>query len=215
MQDFTELSEPDFVQLMGDLLGAEWKMRLHRFHQGRDGGGDLRGSGPTAAPLHLAKESRLVVQCKHWPRAAFRELRRELMREARKGIVDQADRYILVTSARLTDANKVEIASGIYGGRISDKDVYGREDVDDLLRDHTEIIYKNMKMFLASGSHLKAFLNQAEHIHSAEFSRRLLRLQRTFVETDVVKQALEPRWRTSGFAYFPDLLELARQRQHR
>ena len=190
MQDFGELSEPDFVQLMGDLLGAEWKMRLHRFPRGRDGGVDLQGFGPTAAPLHLAEASELVVQCKHRPRDVLRDLRRELAREAQKDIVKQADRYILVTSARLTRANKREIASNIYGGGISENDVLGREDVDDLLRNHPEVLRTNMKMFLASGSHLQVFLNQAEHINSAEFSRRLLQLQRTFVETDVVKQAL-------------------------
>jgi Restriction endonuclease len=157
MQDFGELSEPDFVQLMGELLGAEWKMRLHRFPRGPDGGVDLRGSGPTAAPLHLAEASQLVVQCKHWPRAVLRDLKRELTREAQKDIVKQADRYILVTSARLTLANKIEIASSIYEGRISENDVLGREDIDDLLRNHPEVIRTNIKMFLASGSHLQAF----------------------------------------------------------
>lgn len=188
MQDFEELSDYDFEQVVADLLGAEWQLRVESFPRGRDGGVDLRVLGPVTGLLSLPAGAELVVQCKHMPGAAFARLRGYLRAEAARKIVGEAYRYVLVTSARLTRANKQEIVT-IFSGRVSETDIYGRDDVDALLRRHPDVVRANMKLWLASGTALQAFMNQVEHIRSGVLQAELERLRPRFVQTSVVAEA--------------------------
>jgi hypothetical protein len=188
MQDFEELSDYDFEQVVADLLEAEWKVRVERFPKGPDRGTDLRVLGPTGAPLSLTGEEVLIVQCKHRPRSTLAAIRKELEQESRKPAASRATRYVLVTSARLSVKNKGEIVT-IFNGQVTERDVLGREDVDILLTRHPAVIQKNIKLWLANGAQLQAFLNQVENVRSASFSRSLTRLRSTFVETSAARKA--------------------------
>jgi Restriction endonuclease len=188
VQDFGELSDYDFEQVVAELLGSEWRVRFEVFPRGRDGGVDLRVLGPTSEPLSLPPNAELVVQCKHMPGATIARLRSYLRTEARKNSVREAWRYILVTSARLTRANKKEIVA-IFSGRLSEADVFGRDDIDALLRRHPEVVHANMKLWLASGTALQAFLNQVEHVRSEVSKAELERLRSRLVQTSVVTEA--------------------------
>lgn len=188
MQDFGELSDYDFEQVVADLLGAEWRTRVESFPRGRDGGVDLRVLGPTSEPLNLPPKEELVVQCKHMPGATMAQLRGQLRVEASKKIVSKSYRYVLVTSARLTRMNKQEIVR-IFGGRLSEADVFARNDIDALLRRHSEVVQANMKLWLASGAALQAFLNQVEYLRSNALRSELERLRSRFVQTSVVTSA--------------------------
>ncbi len=188
MQDFGQLSDYDFEQLVADLLGAEWRVRVEYFPRGRDSGVDLRVLGPTPEPLNLPPQRELVVQCKHMPDAGITQLRRPLKEEASKKIASDAYRYVLVTSARLTRANKQEI-SLIFAGRLAEADIFGRNDVDDLLRRHPEVMRANMKLWLSSGTALQAFLNQVEHLRSNVLQTELEQLRPRLVQTSIVAKA--------------------------
>lgn len=188
MQDFAELSDYDFEQVIAELLGAEWGVRVEFFPRGRDGGVDLRVLGPTSEPLTLPPSAELVVQCKHMPGAVIAQLRGYLRAEASREIVSEAYRYVLVTSTRLTRANKKEIVV-IFSERLSEADIFGRDDIDALLRRHPDVVRANMKLWLASGSALQAFLNQVEHIRSSVLQAELQRLKSRLVQTSVVTQA--------------------------
>jgi hypothetical protein len=113
---------------------------------------------------------------------------RDLRAEATKPIVDEAARYVLVTSARLTRHNKQEIV-GIFAGRISPGDVLARDNLTALLRRHPEVERANVKLWLTSGAVLQTLLHQIEHLRSAALKSDLLRLQSTFVETSIVTKA--------------------------
>jgi hypothetical protein len=102
VQSFEELSDYDFERLAADLLAADWGVRVHTFPRDRDGGVDLRVLGPITGPLQLSPAEELVAQCIHRPNARLPGLRAGLVAEAAKPIVDEATRYVLVTSARLT-----------------------------------------------------------------------------------------------------------------
>ncbi len=188
MRSFEELSDYDFEQLVADLLSAEWKTQVRTFPRGRDGGVDLRVLGPTDGPLGLLPGDELVVQCKHRPHGTLAGLRSDLRAEAAKPIVDQATRYVLVTSARLTRNNKKEVVD-LFQHRISERDVLARDDVDALLRRHPEVERANIKLWLTSGSALQALVNQTEYLRSAALESELLGLRSTFVETSVLRQA--------------------------
>lgn len=105
---FDNLSDYDFEQLVADLLGAHWQTRVDSFPRGRDGGVDLRVIGPHDR-LGLSAGQELVVQCKHRPNSTFAGLRSDLRGEANKPIVSTAAQYVLVTSAKLTRQNKIEL----------------------------------------------------------------------------------------------------------
>ena len=188
MRNFEELSDYDFERLVADLLSARWKTDVEIFPRGRDGGVDLRALGPTGAPLHLTAGDELVVQCKHRPNAVLSGLRTDLRAEATRPIVDEAARYVLVTSARLTRHNKQEIVD-IFGGRISPGDVLAQNDIAALLRRHPEVERTNIKLWLTSGAVLQTLIHQIEHLRSAALKSDLLRLRSTFVETSIVTKA--------------------------
>ena len=188
MQDLAQLSDYDFEQVIADLLSAEWHVRVEYFPKGRDSGVDLRVLGPVPAPLNLPPQGELVVQCKHMPGATITQLRSLLRAEASKKIVGEAYKYVLVTSARLTRANKQEIAL-IFGGRLPETDILGRDDIDSLLRRHPAVVRANMKLWLASGTALQAFLNQVEELRSNVLKTELEKLRPRFVQTSVVTEA--------------------------
>jgi DNA polymerase III delta prime subunit len=188
VQDLGQLSDYDFEQVVADLLAAEWGVHVEYFPRGRDNGVDLRVLGPTSAPLNIPSQKELVVQCKHMPNASLAQLRGHLRKEASKKIVDDAHRYLLVTSARLTRANKQEISS-IFSGRLPEADILGRDDVDALLRRHPDVVHANMKLWLASGTALQTFLNQVEYLRSNLLQSELEHLRPRFVRTSIVAQA--------------------------
>ena len=186
MQNFERLSHYDFELLVADLLSAEWDVRVESFPAGPDGGVDLRVLGPAGPPLNLATGDELVVQCKHLPNGVLADLRPALRAEAARPIVDQAARYVLATSARLTRKNKKEIVS-LFGHRVAEGDVLAREDLADLLGGHPDVARANIKLWLTDLVVAQALLNQVEHLRSESFKEEILRLQSTFVETSVLR----------------------------
>jgi DNA polymerase III delta prime subunit len=138
--------------------------------------------------LRLGEGEELVIQCKHRPNATIAQLRSDLRDEARKPIVDAAARYLLVTSARLTRANKDEIVE-IFGKRILLRDVLGRNDIEDLLRRYPDVERANSKLWMTSSRVLQTLLHQVEHLRSASLIEELIRLRSTYVETPVLQAA--------------------------
>ncbi|MFE9206837.1 restriction endonuclease [Micromonospora sp. NPDC007230] len=189
-ENFENLSDYDFERLAADLLAAEWKVHVESFPRGRDGGVDLRVLGPAKKPLNLAPGDEVVIQCKHRPTAAFKDLKSQLNKEAKKGIVGTARRYILVTSARLTRANKKSVQT-IFGNRISEADILARDDIAALIRRHPEVEKATPKLWMSSGAVLSVLVHHLEHLRSAYLREELRRLQRNFVETRFVAKAME------------------------
>ncbi|MEU8387690.1 restriction endonuclease [Micromonospora sp. NPDC048843] len=185
---FDNLSDYDFERLVADLLTAEWSARVESFPRGRDGGVDLRVLGPTNAPLGLASGEELVVQCKHHPLASYDEIKGKLAQEAKKAIVDEASRYVLATSARLTRHNKKSIVQ-IFSNRIREVDIFGREDIAALVRQYPAVERATPKLWMLSGSVFQSLLHQLENLRSANLREELKRLQKTFVETKFISKA--------------------------
>jgi hypothetical protein len=188
MHNLEQLSDYDFEQVVADLLTAEWRVRVETFPRGRDGGVDLRVLGPTPDPLNIPAGKELVVQCKHMPLAGIGQLRRPLKEEAAKKVVNESHRYVLVTSARLTRENKKEIVR-IFADRLAVNDIYGRDDVESLIRWHPEVTRAHVKLWLASDASLEAFRNQVEYLRSNALQMELEKLRPRLVHTSVVDKA--------------------------
>lgn len=139
---FESLSPLDFELLAQDLLQAELGVRFESFCSGSDDGIDLR---------HSKSESRdIVVQCKHYVNTSWKRLLRDFAREKEKVAVLQPQRYIAVTSQRMTPQRKQAIVDALTPYCFGAKDVFGREDLNNLLSRHPEVERDHFKLWLTS-----------------------------------------------------------------
>lgn len=138
--DFRSLSTFDFEILARDLLQEELKVRLESFAKGRDGGVDFRFRNAMGD---------LIVQCKHY--ASFDELLRVITRhEADKVRRLRPKRYILAVSTPLTPQRKESLLALLAPYCRASGDIYGREDLNNLLGIYSTIERKNFKLWLTS-----------------------------------------------------------------
>jgi len=138
--DFRSLSSYDFEILTRDLLQERLKVRLESFSRGRDGGVDFRFQN---------RKGNLVVQCKHYD--DYDELYRILKRdEAPKVHRICPSRYVLAISTSLTPHRKDALLSLFTPYCRGTGDIYGREDINNLLGQYSAIETKNFKLWLTS-----------------------------------------------------------------
>ena len=171
MHDFRQLSPLDFELLIRDLLQAEMKVRIESFGPGKDGGIDFRfaRAGQTA-----------IIQVKHYMDSPARSLVRAAAKENSKVAQLNSDRYIFATSAALTPALKDQIVAAMPDARLVVADVLGREDINNLLGRHPQILRQHFKLWLTDTETLDRI------VHSGIYNR-------TDAELSVIK-ILVPRF---------------------
>lgn len=166
--DFNTLSPLDFEDLIRDLLQAEWGKRLESFGPGRDQGIDVRLlNGPDS----------VIVQAKHYARSGFAQLLRAAKAERSKIIALKPTRYVLATSCSLTPARKEKLLLALNGVPIVASDIFGADDLNNLIKSHPRIEKSNFKLWLSSATVLERVL------HSGVYNR-------TQAEMDLVKVAV-------------------------
>ena len=149
---FQTLSPIDFENLVRDLLQAELSIRLESFKTGKDLGIDLRYSKCNAQPL--------IVQAKHYAGTGFRALLSHLKRKEKPKIDRlQAARYLLATSVPLSPANKDSLRKALFPHVKGSEDIYGREDLNNLLGFFPEIERQHFKLWLSSTTVLEEVLH--------------------------------------------------------
>lgn len=163
--DFRQLSPHDFELMCRDLLQAELGLRLESFKTGKDGGIDFR---------YASQGKQIIVQCKRFVETGFAGLLRELRAEAHKVSSLKPERYVLMTAAPLSNANKTRIVE-VVGAQFLDKaDIFSQADLNNLLTRHGEIEQSHYKLWLASTRVLERVLHndivtqsefQVEKIH--------------------------------------------------
>jgi hypothetical protein len=178
--DFKQLSPHDFELLTRDLLQAEWNVRLESFKPGKDGGIDIR---------HLVKRNRIIFQCKHFVRTGFSGLMRELKEEAAKVRELKPERYVLATSVPLSAANKDKIVEIIGADYLAPSDVFGQEDLNNLLGHHQKIEQQHYKLWLASRAVLDRVLNNASMTQSDFKVEQVHANIRRYVQSDAFPRA--------------------------
>jgi hypothetical protein len=156
--DLEALSPLEFEELIGDLLQAEMEIRFELFKPGRDSGIDLR---------YCLKNENIIVQCKHFFKSTYRRLEKSLESEKEKVAVLQPTRYIVATSCGLTPGNKATIRKLFHPYCLMEGDIYGRNDILKLLKDHEDVVRKNYKLWFTSEAVLRnilhsGILNQTE-----------------------------------------------------
>lgn len=175
--DFKTLSSHDFENCVRDLLQQELGIFLQTFKNGRDGGIDLRYSEYTP--------NKLVVQCKHYAESGFNLLYRELKNsEAAKVSVLKPNRYILCTSVGLSPSNKDKIVDLFSPYCKSASDVYGKDDLNNLLGRHPDVEKKNFKLWLSSSLVLSRIVHSKIYNYSETEIDRIKHKIKVYVQND-------------------------------
>lgn len=179
--DFKSLSDFDFELLVRDLLQKKEGCTLESFKPGRDGGIDLR---------HISDcDNTLIVQCKHYASSTFSQLKSSLRKEVEKVKRLNPSRYIVATSLGLTPQNKNEIEA-LFGSYCKDQgDILGKDDLNGLLRDYSDIEKKHYKLWLTSSVVLDNILHSAVYNQSDIDKDEIIQKSKLYVQTDAYFKA--------------------------
>ena len=157
--NFENLSPVDFENLGVDLLQKHLNQSLiESFTPGKDGGVDAR--------YVTDKGKTIIIQFKHYKN--FQDLKSNLKKELEKieKIFSSSDKktkpvneYILVTSVGLTPGNKQTIRQMIpYLNK--DQSIYGRNELNNLLRQYPEVTKTHFKLWLNSTAVLEKIFDK-------------------------------------------------------
>lgn len=148
--DFLILSASEFERLTRDLLQKHLGCYIESFTSGRDGGIDLRCAG--------IKDSSTIIQCKRYKE--YSSLKRELAKEVDKVKNLSPTQYYISTTVGLTPANKEEIKQMFYPYILSTEDIFGKDDLNNLLAKHADIEKLYYKLWLCSTAVMEQIINK-------------------------------------------------------
>lgn len=174
--DFKQLNDKEFEILCADLLGEVWGHRLERYKAGRDGGVDGR--------YFTDQGNEVILQCKHWSATPVAQLIRELINTEKQKIDKLVPhRYVLAVSNPLSRADKKAITRALAPHIKSESDIYGKEDINDLLKSNSQIEQRHYKLWLHSTNVLKHIFNNALLGRSAFHHEEIMRSSSKYVVT--------------------------------
>lgn len=158
--DFRKLNDKEFEVMCADLLGAAEGVRYERFKAGRDAGVDGR--------FFMPKGGEAILQCKHWVSTPLEKLVSHLRSVERPKLVKlNPARYLLAVSHPLSRSDKKEIAAIIDPYIRSPSDIFGKEDLNDLLARHADVERRHYKLWISSSTVLQHLLNKPIYDRSA------------------------------------------------
>lgn len=152
--DFQRLNDKDFEYLAVDLLSKIERIHIERFKSGKDAGVDGRFFSPS--------DGEVIIQCKHWQKSGLTSLITHLVgSELPKIRKLNPKRYLLVTTVSLSRQNKKAIVAALSPFIISESDVIGQEDIEDLISCNLDIETRHYKLWLASTNVISNMFNNA------------------------------------------------------
>lgn len=179
--DFNILSPFEFECFSRDLLIKREGLEFKNFADGRDGGIDLRYCSPT--------KGKIIVQAKRYK--DYTSLFSTLKKEVEKVKKLNPDRYIIVTSVDLTAKNCDEIKTLFEPYIKSESDIIGKQDLNRLLSEYSDVELRYFKLWLASSDVLQAFLNK-KVVNQSKFQLEIINeCVRTYVMNQSFNDALK------------------------
>jgi hypothetical protein len=179
--DFRILQYNEFENLTRDLLQAEFGIYIESFKDGKDGGIDFR--------FGKVKGDTVIVQVKRYK--DWTELKPQLEKEVEKVKKLNPKKYVLSTSAGLSPANKSTIITMFSPYIKETKDIFGRDDLNNLVGKHKDIEEKYYKLWLASTTVLQEIINKDVHNWSRFELDSIKEQITTYVNNDSLRQASE------------------------
>ncbi|WP_061247639.1 restriction endonuclease [Leptospira noguchii] len=151
---FESINDKEFEILAIDILSKYFNIRIERFKSGKDQGVDGR--------FFSSDNQEIIIQCKHYYKSGFKLLFRKLKSDEIKSIQKLSPkRYILLTSTQLSKQNKQKIFHLLSPYIESEKDIFGNEDLNDLLSKYSDIERKHYKLWISSTNVLQTIMNNA------------------------------------------------------
>lgn len=152
--DFSNLSGMDFEILVQDLLQKEMGITFETFTSGSDSGIDLRHIQPNG--------EQIIVQCKNFSNTPYPTMMSQLRTsELQKVQTQHPARYIFATSAGLNPRKKNEIHDIFKPFCKSAADIYGKDDINNLLRKFPEVEKAHFKLWLSSTTVIEKITHSA------------------------------------------------------
>lgn len=182
--DFKQLNDKEFEILCSDLLGEVEGRRFERFKAGKDAGVDGR--------FFADKGKEVILQCKHWCNTPLKQLVHTLS-TVEKPKIDKLkpNRYLLIVSNPLSRADKKTIHRALVPYVVSESDIYGKEDLNDLLKSKPHIERRHYKLWLHSSSVLEHIFNNAIIGRSMFSLEEIIRTSARYVVTANHQAALK------------------------
>ncbi|MFD5597335.1 restriction endonuclease [Streptomyces griseorubiginosus] len=182
--ELSRLTDFDFEAVCKDIFEEEFAVRLEIFATGADGGVDLRHLG--------GKGTSLIVQCKHWHRSTRAKLIDYIAKvEAPKVARLKPQRYVLATSLTLTRDAKDKLFAALRPHVLSPNDIYGKDELDALLRKHEHIVRRHLRLWLTSSAVLNSLLAKNIVTRSQALVRELDQTLLTYAVNPSFSRALE------------------------
>lgn len=181
--DFNNLSPIDFEILVRDLLQKELKVRLESFKPGKDSGIDFRYSEQ--------KSRKWIIQAKQFCNSPVSTLLKELERESVKVKKLSPSRYIVVTALGLTPDNKEKTLNIFTPFITSTKDIYDKEDLNNLLTLFPEVERQTFKLWLPSVEVLEEILHSGIKNVSRDTLEKIQENAKVYVQNDSFVEALD------------------------
>jgi len=155
--DFKPLNDKEFEILCADILGKVESRHFERFKAGRDAGVDGR--------YFTDEGNEVILQCKHWSNTQLNQLIREL-RDTEKPKLDKLKphRYLLAVSNPLSRVDKRNIQRVLAPHLASESDIYGKEDLNDFLKQNPKIEQRHYKLWLHRGRLRKRKIKHAKPV---------------------------------------------------
>lgn len=181
--DFKSLNDKEFEALCIDLLGKVERARFERFKPGKDSGVDGR--------YFDTEGGEVVLQCKHWANTPTQQLI-SYIRTTERPKLDKLkpSRYFLAVSNPLSRADKKALFKTLSPYVESESDIFGREDLNDLISKDSSAEQRHYKLWLKSSRVLSMLLNSGIFGRSAYSLEEILQESHKYVITTNHHQAL-------------------------
>ncbi len=167
------------------ILSVKLGTHVEHFKTGRDGGVDCR---------YFSINREVIIQCKHWQRSDFGILKSHIRdKEYPKIQKLNPQKYILMTSQDLTRQNKQELKTLLSPFVKSDSDIWGIQDLTDLLdlNEYSNVLRTHYKLWITSMAVMTALLNNDVMGRSHSELENFIATTRRYVETPDRKRAFD------------------------
>jgi len=181
--DFSTLNDKDFEELSRDLLSLNLHLKFQSFKVGKDLGIDLRYSS-------TGKANEIVVQVKHYYETGYKGLISSLKKENAKLKILNPTRYIISTSIKLLPQYKDVILNICHPYILSQNDIYGNEDLNQLLQEYPNIETNYYKLWISSTNVLKRVLKNGIKGRSEFQAEKILNNIKLYVKNESLTKAL-------------------------
>tara|TARA_R110001583_G_scaffold183103_1_gene341641 strand:- start:635 stop:2935 length:2301 start_codon:yes stop_codon:yes gene_type:complete len=177
--DFGTLSDNDFENLTIDIMSRHFNTHIERFKPGKDQGIDGRFFSKSDF------NSLCIIQAKHYKNSGFTQLKSKLKTEELDKIKKlNPKRYILTTSVPLSPNNKDEIIQTLSPFIKSSSDIFGKDELNNILSQHPDIERQHYKLWMSSTNIIHSILHNDVYGRSKYYINEMIEKSKKYVETD-------------------------------